>query len=241
LIKIWQKAKKNKKEKAMEANKKWYNKNGFEDLSSHATMPFTPRFFLKSGQKKEVVFLDDTPFAFYEHQVKIGDKWQNYFVCLEGVDPRGCPLCQNGFKRYYIGFLTIVDILGYVDKKGVEHPNNKMLYPAKYEILNKLKYKRERKGYLAGLQYEILRTSEKAANSGDDFEFVAEVDVTQFKDKDGKPMKPYDYTKLFAPKTVEQLKAVISAGALQPEYESKEKQEGGEGPAKESVPGDVPF
>ena len=41
------------------------------------------RLWLKPEGETTIVFMDDKPPIIEEHQLKIGDSWQNWFTCLE--------------------------------------------------------------------------------------------------------------------------------------------------------------
>lgn len=74
------------------------------------------RFFLKDdGDEADLRFLTEEPINFYEHNVKHGDRFEQY-TCT-GDD---CPLCEDGEKATYKGAYLVVDRreFEYTDKNG---------------------------------------------------------------------------------------------------------------------------
>ena len=73
------------------------------------------RFYLPYNGECQVTFLDgvlddelmlDVP-MFYEHQVRLNGKWEN-FVCVAETEP--CPICEKGESRNsLVGILTVID------------------------------------------------------------------------------------------------------------------------------------
>lgn len=167
------------------------------------------RFYLKPDQSKTIVFLDDEPFCFNEHNPLLNGTYKdNWFICRSGMpdDPR-CPLCQCRVKRYYVGFLSILDLDGYVNREGDEVKNIRCLFPMKLHTLEIMGKQKKKRGTLVGAKYEVSRSTNKnAAAVGDMFEFVGFVDLKskefQYVSKlDGKPHQPepFDYKSIFKP------------------------------------------
>jgi hypothetical protein len=69
-------------------------KFGFEEIGND-TKTFgygrkaPQRFWMKKGESKEIVFIDDIPASINEHSLKVDGKWRNY-TCLGAM----CPLCD---------------------------------------------------------------------------------------------------------------------------------------------------
>lgn len=74
------------------------------------------RFFIKEdGEEADVHFLTEEPVNFYEHNIKVGDKFEQH-TCIGD----GCPDCENGDRPTYKGAYLIVDHrpYEYTDKDG---------------------------------------------------------------------------------------------------------------------------
>ena len=212
----------------MSNQKPWFTENAFatgdrsleeaRKAQKEQLAKMTPRFFLKKGAEfaKHIMFVDDRPFGYYEHELKINGRWGNYFTCLKGTSR--CPLCEAGIKNYYIGLLTIVDFEGYEDSKGIRHKNLVRLFAAKMDTLDILKYKKQNHG-LALCIYKVARLGDKAPRVGDNFDFVKKLNAitdlnisafslgpqTQVSPKD---LKPFDYVDIAKPLSIEELERI---------------------------------
>jgi hypothetical protein len=169
----------------MSANKSWYETGyaGAEKEQERRDLGAAPRrFWLKVGASKEIVFIDDSPFCIWEHSWRVGDdKNFQYATCISKINPEGCPgdAAKGVQKAEYIGHYTIVDVTGYVSKDGKEHKYELVELSPKTKVLNKLKAKKEAKGSLVGQLFQVLRTDDNSASTGDDFEHKREVDMVK--------------------------------------------------------------
>lgn len=74
------------------------------------------RFYLaKDGDEADLRFLTEEPVNFYEHNLKRGDRYEQY--CCVGDD---CPFCEDGDRPTYKGAYLVVDRreYEYTDKDG---------------------------------------------------------------------------------------------------------------------------
>lgn len=142
------------------------------------------RFWMKKATERKIIFLTEgnaSPVC-WEHQVRLGGKWTNWFTCLSMIG-KDCGLCKwaeehdGAYRRYKAQFFTIIDCAQYTDKRGVEHKNEKKLFCSKKrtsEIL-KRKYLRrieEDQGLKLAL-FNVARTnSDQSSSVGEDFEFI---------------------------------------------------------------------
>jgi hypothetical protein len=156
----------------------WYDTgyggiNREEDRIANMSGPF--RLWIPPGKTNQVVLIDDTPVAIYEHQWRMNGRWTNFYTCLQGVDDPVC--CAEGGEktRSYIGYYSIVQCTETVDKKGNKYQFELQLLGAKLKILKKLKRKKEERGSLAFLQFKITREDDKSPSCGDEFEAQSEV------------------------------------------------------------------
>lgn len=200
-------------------NESWYQEDvtdeSLEEARKASTSP-QKRLWLKPDTSRKVVFLDDRPFCFWEHNPKINGEFKNnWFSCRKGL-PGGCPMCNSRVQRYYIGFVTILDVEGFVSKKDGKHIKNfRQLLPMRMKTLKQFKAIRQRKTTLVGAKFDLVRTSREAASCGDVFDFIEYVDLEdqQFwhdSKLEGKkvPPEPFDYKKIFEPMSVKDMMGI---------------------------------
>lgn len=173
------------------------------------------RFRTKVGATSQVIFLDDfswqvaldgnqisfIPFGRWEHKAEIGDDWKNnvYATCTKGVSP--CKFCDAGFKRYYVGSMTVLDLTQYTNKKGelITLPRKRIM-PAAPKAMAIIEGKKNKKGNLLGWQYSVTRHDNKDPRVGSDFEAENHIeDVRAFLKKFGAEgekinLDPYGFT-----------------------------------------------
>jgi len=176
------------------------------------------RFWLNVGKSAKVTFLDGAGFFVFEHNLKLDGRWGNFFTCRK--DFSECPVCDAGHKPSYVAVFTVIDHSQYEGKDGKVYKNQKKLLVLKSGVLPKVSRKRDQAG--GDLTYSLMmfsRDGQKEANTGEDVEFLkklAKNDVLKLKPagmSDEEWLKPYDYMQLFAPKTVEELRAVVGEAA----------------------------
>ena len=202
----------------MNEQKGWYQR-GWDNLDDfkreYSNQP--RRLWMPKESSKKVIFLDDNPFRFYEHQLYLNGSWQNWFTCLkQGETSRECPLCKMDDNPYYVGMYTIVDMSEYFDKKGNQHKNELRIFAAKIDTMKLLKLKKERMGSLVGCKFEISRVGEKSPSVGNNFEYVEKLTMEQVdelvnKDRGAQKLevKPFAYEEIFAPPSEESLLTVV--------------------------------
>lgn len=142
------------------------------------------RMWMPVGTSKEVIFLDDEPVCFHEHNPKINGDWKNWLTCLQAVSDDGAPCCEilGAKSRYWVGYFTVVDCSKWTDKKGNTYQYEIKLLPAKLKSLKKFQMKKKDRGSLVGCLYKAARSDDKAASIGDEFEFVKDADLTKLYD-----------------------------------------------------------
>lgn len=218
----------------------WYQ-TGF-DNTPEATQKNNPdsdelsRFWVGVGKSREIVFLDDfswrvemhgqshpvSPFCLYEHAIQIGDDWRNqkHVTCVRGHSP--CKLCEAGYKRSFIGAMTILDITPWQNDKGetLVTPRRQLLIAPNIAIKT-IEAKNSKKGNLKGLHYSVSRHDKKHSRCGSDFEFeeACDFDHPMFQ-RDGERMnlEPYGltaeqaleyYKKLFTPPSYDEIETIL--------------------------------
>ena len=177
------------------------------------------RFWLESDSSAMVTFLDTPSFFYYEHNLKLGGKYFNFFTCLQDFDT--CPLCEDDqqSRASYVLAGTVISHKKFTDKDGKTHTNQKQLFVAKGRARQRLlKQIERREGNLKGCVFEMSRgTGQTESSVGEDFEFVKRLDAkTLLKfaqgdsvEKKKEWLKPFDYPTLLAPKSAEELRKII--------------------------------
>lgn len=239
---------------------------GFDKAAEEKARQYGPRrFFIpkpKPGQynTKDLVFLSDEPFSFWEHGYKLNGNWiGNHEVCISGITPP-CPMDNLGknvpVSKYFIGLFTILDLSEWTSEKdGKVHKYEKKVLPAKDKLAQKIRRHKEKKGSLIGTRWTLTRDAgEQTPNTGDDMEYVETLDLKQllqtckdhFTAQQAKQefitkftLDPYDFTKLIAPRSKPELEAIVASV----------KSGGGTAPAPSGAPAgggsqvdeDIPF
>jgi hypothetical protein len=163
------------------------------------------RFWMPQDHTTTIIFLDDEPPVYDEHQLQIGGSWKNWFTCKKQFGER-CSICEdNKVYPYTAGAYTIIDRSEWTDKKGTVHKDERKLFIAKLDTLKKLKKMSAKRGGLRGCIFEVTRsTSQNSPSTGDMFEFEGKLSEEElekmFAGKEGDGHKPYDYDKILAPK-----------------------------------------
>lgn len=176
----------------------------------------------------EVVKQPIVPFCFNEHNLTVDGDWKNWFTCVAKITPP-CPICSEGFYKYYIGMYTV--LASYEDEHGVEKWSKK-LFAAKIDGIERIRLKQAqyaKDGRLADRQFQhcmfhVSRAGERSVVTGDDLEFIKkmtrdEVSALLPQPQQGQEpitIDPYDYEQLFAPKSREELIALLKSGRVQP-------------------------
>lgn len=160
----------------------------------------------EAGQSREIVFVDDAPFRFYEHTWYTSQNgWRNWATCMQGSG-QNCPLCEAGVRSYYVGMLTVVDLSEWREKdSGKVHKNELRLFAAKTDTLKLLKLKKEKSHGLVGKRFSVARTKDKSPGCGDVFDLEGEANWAALGFLQGPP-KPFDYAELLKPMSFESMK-----------------------------------
>jgi len=230
----------------MGENKPWYDK-GYDDLDDYkpeySNQP--RRFWMPKGSTKTIIYIDDNPFRFYEHQLYMNGNWYNWFTCLkQGAPSTKCMLGEMlDNKAYYVGLYTIIDCSEWIDKQGVKHCNVKKIFAAKVDTMKRLRLKKDVLGKihkidsLVGCKFEVSRVGDKSENVGNNFEFIEKMTMGDIDtlvnagkvEKEKVDIKQFDYEEIFKPLSKERLEAIVSKvlrkgspeepkGSDQPEY-----------------------
>jgi len=151
------------------------------------------RFWLKVGSEARIIFLDDfdwtvergghtmplVPFCRYEYKLDLDGDWANcvYVTCTKtaGIP---CKPADLGFRRMFVGAMTILDVTPWKDRDTGEMrvtPRKKLLM-AVPSALSIIETKKERKGNLKGWLYTVARHEKRSPRVGDDYEPMEKID-----------------------------------------------------------------
>lgn len=171
-----------------------------EKISQLLKAKSVPRFWLRVDEEAEVIFVDDLGFWCEVHTVKIGDKFFDLTCCAE-VAP--CPIClKEGKSPSGVVYFTVIDLRQFVDKQGNVIKNRKVLLGAKRTLAKQLFDLKNQYGSLVGRRVKLKRYTAKDANTG----IVVHVfDKIYNVAKLGELGRPFEYEKVLAPPTQEEL------------------------------------
>ena len=175
------------------------------------------RWRLKKDTEGKFTIIDNPNFYFSEHNLKIGDRWGNYYTCLRGKDT--CPLDELG-NPSYVMVCTIIDHRKWVDNKGVTHQNERKLLVTKGAAMKELRRQMDKRGGDVRLcMFEAARGDKPTeCATGEHFTFVKKITEELLlkvkpKNLDKAEAKnwltPFDYRVLFAPKTAAELRKLV--------------------------------
>ena len=108
--------------------KQWFtqgfNSQEFEAERAKNSNRFWPpnRFWVKAGESKKFVFVDDSPLCLHEHNPKINGNWRNNLTCLNGIEEEVvcCQTLGSDYSRYHCGYYTIIDCSEWKNEKTGE-------------------------------------------------------------------------------------------------------------------------
>lgn len=180
------------------------------------------RFYVKEGESKEIIILDEKPdFFMWEHNYKEGGHYGNHAGCCKEWET--CPACEEypDSNSYFGMYLSCIDLTQYTDKQGNEVEFTRKLLVVKPSQHKKFSRLYERHGTLRGMVLEMSRDGKKDAGIGNDIQFQEFIDeddlaeyIREWEDKDGKVheedcSEPYEYTEIFDEPTPENIAAQI--------------------------------
>lgn len=166
------------------------------------------RFMITKKQLDEpfkIMFLDgelndegmlDTP-MYYEHTVNFQGKWQNFVAPETDEGPDPIQEYNEGRLPALVQAFTVLNFTPYTKKDGtvVEEPR-KQLFICKRNTMKRLATQAKKRGGLTGCLFEVTRTSDKAENVGDVYDFeekYAKKDIVEQFPKNPEMAEPYDY------------------------------------------------
>ena len=179
------------------------------------------RFWMKPGEKRKIIFLDETPACTFEYNVELKlphydkPRWGHHFTCIRNKTGKdifaGLPERVKR-NRSYMGFLTIIECCEYEDKEGKLHRNVRRVLPMTSPFTEKVAGWIEDRGSIVGCMFSVKRgTDKKSPRIGDDWQFLEKVDLSEVLDADGIPVdtSPADYAAMLKPKSEEYIKNLL--------------------------------
>jgi len=168
----------------------WLN-TGFGGIAEEETRIASSRgprrFYLKKGERKQIIFVDQHPACVHEYNPKLNGTWTNWFTAPKS-DPNYADMetamatinqhLGGKYKDYYVGYFTIIDCSEWKDRSGNKHRFELKFLPAKIKSLKLLQSRLEDFGGLAGKAINVRRTDDKNSPAiGDVFDFAKDVDM----------------------------------------------------------------
>jgi len=154
----------------------WYEQ-GFDGVAKEEArldaLKTPKRLWIKGGQGRELVLLDDVPFCIFEHNAKVNGSWRNHHTCMRGFEDPCYSCTELGDRsRSYTGYLTCVDCSLWEDGRGNRHQYEVTLVGGKLNLIKKWRRKRDESesGTLCLTRWHVHRESENEPATGDEWE-----------------------------------------------------------------------
>lgn len=163
------------------------------------------RLWLPSEASMLALFVTDEPFCLWEHQMQISGDWRNWATCVRGLDGYPfCPICKMAekvrkFWRYYAGAYKIIDRSTWTDRDGNERSDTPRLLIAKKDSLAIFRNQSKKREGLRGCEYDVFRSSKKAAAIGDSWDFSRKLSENKMLEEVGDKSTDLDFPELFKP------------------------------------------
>jgi len=163
-------------------------------------------FWLREGEKRKILFLDNCDYDIYLHNIPIINKFgkvQFLFVpCLSGkLRALPCDFCNKNIYKFKYKLATVYDFTPFTDNKGQSKVSGKKLLAMRNQFykdeIAKLKLKTT---YMA--EFEAVREMGEKESIGKGWVFEG------FNNTINLPpdaTTPYDYSQIFCPPTKEEL------------------------------------
>ena len=190
----------------------WYNDDSAFKTDENK---YTRRFWMPNDSDRIITFVDGptvmcqgqeikTPFMYQEYQIKINGNWRNWFT--RHPDPSHDILAQRGERAAKVAAFTVIDHSEYKSKDGSTHKDEVRLYVVKRSqpIWKQIEKLLARHGSLKGMSFEVSRMGDKSPGTGTMLQPVEA--WAGFNDQ---IHKPYDYLEILAPKTADELEAIL--------------------------------
>ena len=227
--------------KGSEAAKKFEKEKQQREAKAEANKRMW-RFWLKPEEEARVTFVDGDldengvldVISFPQHQIFMNGTWNNHFICTAKQEP--CPICESDDNPSMVAVFTIIDHRSIKSGDGTKvYKDQKRLFVAKYDTFKILQNMAGKRGGLSGITMDILRTGNKSASVGNQFDFIEKNTLDDLrkmypaKDSEGKPydlFTPAEYEKELQYLTRDQLMELGFGGGPGVGHESTHKDGG---------------
>lgn len=222
---------------------------------------FVFRHWMKEGEEKQVIFLDDQILSgvnLQEHQLKLNNSWRNWFTCIG--EEETCPICASGTRPYWVAYFTVL-VLDAYEKDG-EMRDARNLIGVKWgawpTFKKVMQMATKEHGQLRGVSMLLSRETSDDAAIGSPIEFedegrrwtffdeedLAELAAPEIKNQQGKMVAPagqnilpMDYSLVFPYPEVADLRAVVGGRPVAGEdagsdWEREEEEKSRSGPRR---------
>jgi hypothetical protein len=197
----------------------WFSRPGDMNASSFHQNPnpkslFT--FYLKAGERKNLLFLDDAQIAVWEAKIRVNGSWQRFTA--DTSNPEDPLVLAAASKKIYLSmveYYTVLDLTPYTGKDGKERKYSKRALAVPRTMQEMIARRRnEVGGSLTGCMFTVVRDGEKSAACGNDWSFQKKVDI-QKEIAAGKlqadVVKPYDFMDLLKPANAATVRSALSS------------------------------
>lgn len=208
----------------------WFSRPGDANASTFQQNP-NPKslwtFYLKPGEKKSLLFLDDAQIAVWESKIRVNGNWQRFTAdTSNSEDPLVLAAASKKIYLSMVEYYTVLDLTPYTGKDGKERKYSKRALAVPKTMQEMISRRRgEVGGNLTGCVFTVVRDGEKSAACGNDWSFQKRVDI-QKEIASGKlqadVIKPYDFMELLRPASPGVVRAALSSmlGTVQHEPET---------------------
>jgi hypothetical protein len=150
------------------------------------------RFWMPSEATRRIIFLDENPVTYWEHNFKLNGNWRNWEPCKKrNKQDNSCALCERYPDVFpsFVGILSIINMTAWESRKGREINFKRELLVAKLGgkdkpgILKRLERKKKEHGRLRGAIFDVYRSGAKVESVGDEYtmiEMVEPADIVKY-------------------------------------------------------------
>jgi hypothetical protein len=151
---------------------------------------------------KEITFMESEGLVYYEHDGWNNNANRNWYLTCPGDD---CPLCAKGDKPYEATAYTIVNHSEFTASDGTVRKNRRELLVAKNYTARQLDRQAKKtadrvgaKHGLRGVRFEAVRTGDKDAKVGGEFDILRKATKADITDEEGNVQQKFDFSKALA-------------------------------------------
>jgi len=123
------------------------------------------------------------------------------------ADFQPCPIFNSGNRPTFIDYYTPIGTRELELKDGTKVKNRRVLFPAKNIAINMIADLKKKHNSLVGAAVKVKRYGQKSPNCGDYFEVISDKRIA-LKSLGAEAETPYNYEKLLAPPTPEELQTL---------------------------------